>query len=172
VGEASAGETGSQRLRTAQVPAARRVLVPIDFTELAVRAIPWAYALAGRGGGVVLVHVVDPAKPPNPLYAHYQPGHTPSDEQRSSSRSEIVGRLRALAPPNASQVGITTEVEAVEHAKVAEGIRDAAERLRVDAICIASHCRGPIGRTILGSVTEALLRAADTPLFIVPDLRD
>jgi nucleotide-binding universal stress UspA family protein len=174
VGEASAGETGSQGLRAPQVPSARRVLVPIDFSELefAVRAIPWAHALAGRGGCVVLVHVVDPATPPNPLYAHYRPGHTPSDEQRRSAKDELLERLRGLAPPDASRAGVTTEVEAIEHAKVAEGIREVAERREVDAICIASHCRGAVGRTILGSIAEALLRAADTPLFIVPAPRD
>jgi nucleotide-binding universal stress UspA family protein len=148
------------------------VFVPIDFSELAVHAIPWAYALAGRGGSVVLVHVVDAASPPNPLYAHYRPGSIPSDEERSGLHDELCGRLRALAPPNAAGEGITTEVEVVEHAKVAQGIREVAERLRIDAICLASHCRGAIGRTILGSVAEALLHAADTPLFIVPHPRD
>jgi nucleotide-binding universal stress UspA family protein len=148
------------------------VLVPIDFSELALRAIPWAYALAGSGGTVVLVHVVDAASPPNPLYAHYRPGSIPSDEERSLSHDELCERLRALAPPKGEREGITTEVEAVEHEKVAEGIRDAAERLRVDAICLASHCRGTIGRTILGSIAEGLLHAAETPLFIIPHPRD
>jgi nucleotide-binding universal stress UspA family protein len=151
---------------------ARRLLVPIDFSELSVHAIPWAYALAGSGGSVVLVHVVDPVGPPNPLYAHYRPGHAQSDEERSRSHDALCKRLLALAPASATRDGISTEVEAVEDSKVAEGLREVAERLRIDAICIASHCRGPVGRTILGSVAEALLRTADRPLFIVPHRRD
>jgi len=161
-----------QDLRIPTLPPARRVLVPIDFSELAVLAIPWAYALAGSGGCVVLVHVVDPESPPNPLYAHYRPGHAQTDEERTRSHAELCGRLRALAPASAKRDGIATEVEAVENAKVVEGLHDAAERLRIDAICIASHHRGPVGRAILGSVAEELLRAADRPLFIVPHRRD
>jgi nucleotide-binding universal stress UspA family protein len=159
-------------LRVPTLASSRRVLVPIDFSELAVHAIPWAYALAGSGGCVVLVHVVDPEGPPNPLYAHYRPGHAQSDEERSRSHDARCMRLRALVPANVSGDGNSTETAAVAHLKVADGIREAAERLRIDAICIASHCRGAVGRTILGSVAEALLRAADRPLFIVPHRRD
>jgi nucleotide-binding universal stress UspA family protein len=158
----------AQELRIPTLPPARRVLVPIDFTPLAVHAIPWAYALAGPGGCVVLVHVVDPELPPNPLYAHYRPGHAHSDEERSRSDAELRERLGGLAPASAIRDGISTEVEVVAHAKVSGGVREVAQRLQIDAICIGSHCRGAMGRTVLGSITEALLRAADTPLFVVP----
>jgi len=171
-GRGPARQPDQQDLRIPTLPRSRRVLVPIDFTELAVLAIPWAYALAGSGGCVVLVHVVDPESPPNPLYAHYRPGHAQTDEERSRSHAELLRRLRALAPASAERDGIATEVEALDDAKVAEALREAAERLRVDAICIASHCRGPVGRTILGSVAEDLLRDADRPLFVVPHRRD
>ncbi len=164
-------EPGGQDLQIRTLPPARRVLVPIDFSALSVRAIPWAYALAGAGGSVVLVHVVDPESPPNPLYAHYEPGHARSDEERGRVYDELRERLRGLAPAEATGDRITTEVEVVEHAKVSGGVRAVAQRLRIDAICIGSHCRGSVGRTILGSIAEALLRAADTPLFVVPEAR-
>lgn len=168
MGDGRAAQAASQERSIPTVPAARRVLVPIDFSDRAAHAIPWAYALAGPGGAVVLLHVADPATPPNPLYAHYEPGHAASEEERRVQRAGLLERLRQLAPSGAAGAGVATEVEVVEDADVAAGIRDAAQRLRIDAICVASHCRGPLVRTLLGSIAESLLHPAAIPVFVVP----
>jgi len=172
LGEGRKGKSSAKARPVATVPLSRRVLLATDFSDLAACAVPWAYALAGPGGAVVLVHVHDPDSPPNPLYAHYEPGHTASQAERDERLAEIRDRLHALAPGGALSKGVATEVEVVENEKVVEGIREAAERRRVDAICLASHCRGRVGRTILGSTAEALLRDADTPVFIIPGPQD
>ena len=59
----------------------RRVLVPTDFSEAGLTAIPYAYAVTARGGTVHLLHVVEPVTAPNPLYAHYVPGRMPTPGQ-------------------------------------------------------------------------------------------
>jgi nucleotide-binding universal stress UspA family protein len=171
---------GAERAREARpkqacppaIPAVRRVLVATDLSEFADRAVPWAYALAGSGGAVVLLHVIEPVTTPNPLYAHYTPGHAPTAEQRAAQQAAIRERLRALAPAGAAEQGVATEVEVVEGAGVAECVQRAAERLRVDAICIASHGRSGLARTLLGSVSQEILSGARLPTFVVPAPRE
>jgi nucleotide-binding universal stress UspA family protein len=153
------------------IPDARRVLAPTDFSPHAERAVSWAYALAGPGGTVVLLHVLERAPTPNPLYAHYERGHPESPEERRAREPELRDRLRALAPPGAAQRGVATEVEVAEGADVADCILDAARRLRCDAICIASRGRGALARKLLGSDAEAVLRAAGIPVFLIPSPR-
>jgi nucleotide-binding universal stress UspA family protein len=153
------------------IPDARRVLAPTDFSAHAARAVSWAYALAGPGGSVVLLHVLERAATPNPLYAHYERGPAQPPEERRGRELELRDRLRALAPPGEAHRGVATEVEVAESADVAECILDAAKRLRCDAICIATRGRGAIARKILGSVAEAVLRAAGIPVFLVPPPR-
>ncbi|GEM_PF-567727 len=49
----------------------------------------------------------------------------------------------------------------------AEGLLDVASQTGTTALCIASHGRGPLGRSLFGSVTAELLRSAPDPLLIV-----
>jgi nucleotide-binding universal stress UspA family protein len=154
------------------IPDARRVLAPTDFSANAERAVAWAYALAGPGGTVVLLHVLERAATPNPLYAHYERGPAEPPEERRVRETEIRERLRALAPAGAAHRGVATEVEVAESVDVAECVIGAAKRLRCDAICIASRGRGAIARKLLGSVAEAVLRGAGIPVFLVPSPRE
>ena len=55
----------------------------------------------------------------------------------------------------------------LEGQSVAGEILQAAERLDVDAIALASHGRTGIGRVLLGSVAEEVARKSTRPLLIV-----
>ena len=46
-------------------------------------------------------------------------------------------------------------------------ILQAAERLNVDAVAIASHGRTGIGRLLLGSVAEEVARKSTRPLLLI-----
>jgi nucleotide-binding universal stress UspA family protein len=161
----------SDRARSDTTPELRRVLVAIDFSETAAAAVPFAYALAGRGGSVILVHVIEPMTAPNPLYAHYSPGRAPTAKERKAQEAELRERLRDLAPADAEARGVATEVDVVSGREVASCILEAAARHRADAICISSHGRSGLSRTWLGSVAEDLLRRAPRPTLIVPSPR-
>jgi nucleotide-binding universal stress UspA family protein len=49
----------------------------------------------------------------------------------------------------------------------ARTIAQAAARLGVDAICIASHGRSGITRALVGSVADKLLRATRKPVLVL-----
>jgi nucleotide-binding universal stress UspA family protein len=145
----------------------RRVLAPTDFSDAGSAAIPYAYAVVARGGTLHLLHVVEPVTTPNPLYAHYKPGKIPTPEERARQEAELRARLEALVPPAAQARGVRTSVELVEGREVAERICEAGERLDVDAICIGSHGRTGLARTLLGSVAEEVLRCTRRPVLLV-----
>jgi nucleotide-binding universal stress UspA family protein len=148
-----------------------RVLVTTDFSDLAAAAIPYAYALVARGGKVHLLHVVEPITLPNPLYAHYRPGRTPTPAERSAQLAELRERLAGLVPADTRGRGIETAFEVEEGPDVAQKVGDCAERVGADAVCIASHGRSGLVRTLLGSVAEDVLRRARRPVFVVPSTR-
>jgi nucleotide-binding universal stress UspA family protein len=150
------------------LPELHRVLVPTDFSELSLAAVPFAYALVARAGCVHLLHVVEVSGQPNPLYAHYRPGRTPTSEERAAQEAALRERLAALAPAAARAKRVSTEIELVESTTVAECIEETARRRRVDAICMASHGRSGVGRALFGSVAEAVLRGSGRPVLIVP----
>lgn len=133
------------------IPVYRRVLVPTDFSEEANRAIGVGYGLVAPGGGVCLLHVVAAGPRPPEL-----------DPER---------RLMGLVPRGAATKGIFTEYEVVREQDIGEGICHVAERLGVDAICMATRGRSAVTTLALGSTAQDVLRRARQPVVLVPPER-
>jgi nucleotide-binding universal stress UspA family protein len=146
---------------THQIPRFRSVLIASDLSELAKAAILPAYGLVAGGGQAHL------------CYVHQQEqsvGEVPvariaplSPEQREA----IKAKLESLVPDDAAEQGIGTYVSVFEAPSVATAILQAAERLDVDVIALASHGRSGLGRLMQGSVAEEVARRSSRPLLIV-----
>ena len=134
------------------IPALRTVLCPTDFSERANNAIPHAYALAkGEAGVVVLCHVLDRVAPAT----------------TTIESIDLEDRLRGLIPPDAELFGIATHVLVVEGPSIPDAIAALADRLDVDAICMGSHGRTALGRTLLGSIAEKVVHDSRRPVLVV-----
>jgi nucleotide-binding universal stress UspA family protein len=147
----------------ATIPQIRTVLAVTDMSPLGNAAVAHAYALLrGRGGFVELCHVHEGALP-NPAYAYDRVAGRLSDIERA----RLADQLRALEPPEAKALGITTHVTIVDGGKPAEAIAQASERLDVDVIVMASHGRGGLARVVIGSVAQDVVQRARRPVFVV-----
>lgn len=120
------------------------VLVPIDDTEMSIRAVPVAAALARRAGATVQLVTVEPVG----LARHL-------DEERLD---EVTG----LLPPG---VGVSTSVVATT-AAVADTLAD-LEHPDGTVLCLATHGRGPLVSLGLGNVTANLVAQAAVPVLVV-----
>ncbi len=142
----------SELLAPQEVPSIRRVLIATDLSPLSNFSIPFGYALLGeRGGEVHLLHVR-------------------GKETSATSEPDLVAQLRSLVPVRGVPVNVVTRVEVVAHGRPAAAITQAAERLGVDAVCVASHGRGGLKRAVLGSVAEAVMRESRRPVFVIRPL--
>ncbi|HVU52367.1 MAG TPA: universal stress protein [Polyangia bacterium] len=147
----------------AGIPSLRSVLAVTDFSELGNAAIPHAYALLrGRAGVVELAYVHERALP-SPAFAYEVPEWRLSDLERAA----LVKDLRGLVPREAASLGIMTHVSVIDGGRAAEAIVQASERLDVDALCLASHGRGGLARTVLGSVAAEVVHRARRPVLVV-----
>ncbi len=146
-----------------EIPAIRSVVAATDLSDIGNGAVPHAYSLLRGAGGVVdLCHVYE--RPvPSPAYVYDIKNQALSPEHRA----ELDGRLRALIPPDAERVGITTRIHVVDGGAPAETILQASRRLGADAIVIGSHGRGGVARTVLGSVAESVMRGSEAPVYVV-----
>jgi nucleotide-binding universal stress UspA family protein len=140
------------------------VLAPTDLSPIGNRALPYAYALlAGHGGVVELCHVHEHPVP-SPAYAY----DSPRGDLPPARRAELEAALRALVPPEAESLGITTHVHIIDGGKAAPAIVQAAERLAVDAVVLGSHGQGGAFRSLLGSVSNGVLGGTRRPVLVVP----
>jgi nucleotide-binding universal stress UspA family protein len=125
------------------------VLVATDLSPTSNLAVAHGYALLGdRGGELVLMHVL------------------PKDGS-DGDHASVVAQLRALLPSPGTRGDVTIRAEVAPHADAADAICEAAERMGADAICMGSHGRSGIKRTLLGSVAEAVMRQTRRPVLIV-----
>lgn len=147
------------------LPLKRHVLVATDFSPSGNAAVPHALALLPDGGLLTLMHV---APLPRAIGNHVRrelgrdAGLAPAD------RIAISNRLRALAPPEAAKFGIRVQTEVALAPNAGQAIAQTAERLGVDAICLATNERSEVSRTFLGSVTRTVLELTYRPLLVVP----
>jgi len=130
------------------VPEVRRVLVSTDLSEIGNRAIVHACSVLPHGGTVCLLHVLE--------------GGGSAVRLRDA---EI--ELRKLVPPDAARRGIHTTFEIVKEKDVAQAIYRAAERFGADVICIASHGRTGLLRSLLGSVAQAVVARSTRPVLLI-----
>jgi nucleotide-binding universal stress UspA family protein len=134
----------------------RSLLVPVDLGEASGRAVAMAYRMLQASGGLVhLLHVVKP-----------------SPEGLASSRGvQLEQQLRDLIPGDEPH-GVLARTALVESDSPATAILQAAERLGVDALVLASHGRGGVRRALLGSVAEHVIRDGSRPVTVVPAPRE
>jgi nucleotide-binding universal stress UspA family protein len=147
--------------------ARRCILAPTDFSETGDAAVACAFALAEPAGSVHLLHVIDRAGTPNPLYAHYAPGRTPNAEERAREAAALRDRLDALVPAELRARGVRVELHVTEASDACGAICEAAERVDADLVVVGSQGRGGILRLLVGSVTEGVLRHARRDVIVV-----
>ena len=134
------------------------ILVPLDGSKLAEAAVPVAVdLLAGRPGAtLVLVRAVDPRLP----------GVDDVGAQRDIVQSaeqylrEVAGRIGGFGG---------TVKTSVWYGTPAASIVVAADAAGADMIVMTTHGRSGLGRLVLGSVAEAVLRGTRRPLLLVRD---
>src|SRR5687768_14855127 len=157
-----AGEPAPKR-----VPEFRRVIVTTDLSDMSNRAIVYAYSTLRSGGVVRIVHVEKPFEFANPIHAPHATAAQRLEQERAHQLDECRARLRALIPPEAEARGILTEVEVLHEDKPASAICRAAEEFAADLICMASHGRSGLSKTILGSVAQAVMSLSRVPVLVV-----
>ncbi len=155
-----------------------RLLVALDGSELADGLVPHAAALASASGAeVVLVRVTDsvfelltmttPAGYPVPATV------TPemAEEIMTAQRADAEADLAAVAA-ELQAAGVTSVVEHVIEGPPGGAIVALAADLDCDLVLLATHGRGGLGRALLGSVTDYVVRhLAGTAALVVPPSR-
>jgi nucleotide-binding universal stress UspA family protein len=141
--------------------AMRRILLATDLTGASEVATDWAFALAERNGAdLLVVSVIDPHE-------------LRQESQRTGLRWDQVRDRRQAAAQELVVRGRPTGINVrilVWTGDPGESIVAAAEAEAADLIVVGTHGRGTIGRLLLGSVSEHVVRNAPCPVLVArPD---
>lgn len=145
------GETPSHQFR--------RLLVTLDGSDTSERALPVARDIANAVGAEVnLLRVV------NPIAEVAWTGIGPAPDL-----GQITEQFAEAARAYLEGVAIAGEKWDVLYGRPLDAILQYAREHECDVIAMGTHGRGGITRLALGSTTDAVMRAADRPVLIVPE---
>lgn len=141
----------------------RKVLVPLDGSDVAECAFPHVEAIA-RGCDVVevvLLRAIGPLPIPGD-YVISEGDRTRLEAQyRSAAQTYLEKATKQLAA-----AGLNVRGDVIE-GSAADAIVDYAGKKNMDLIIMATHGRSGIGRWALGSVADRVVRHAQSPVLLV-----
>ena len=133
----------------------KTILVPLDGSTLAESALTHAAALAKGGAQVILMRAAE---------AHTLPTSDAAEAQVKVVREaeEYLGGVKARL----AKEGVTRVETSVWYGPPADAIVEATRFRKADLIVMSSHGRSGLGRLVLGSVAESVLRSTKTAILL------
>ena len=140
----------------------KRILCPVDLSELSVRTLAYAGAIASwYDAHLTALHVVSSLTPMD-----VRTGVEPVSMVYPLSRDEVLEQLRQTVA--AAGLGEGTVALTAEAGEAAATVVDQVVAMRADLLVMGTHGRSGFDRFFLGSVTEKVLRKAPCPVLTVP----
>ena len=150
---------------TSEADTAQRILVPLDGSDLAAKALPVAESIARRlSARLDLVVVVPPLVLPFVGGEPYIPGevYVRLDSERTKSAQKYLAKVAQAARDHG--VPIQTWLE---HGEPASRLLDVAGELHSALIVMTTHGRTGLARFALGSVADRVVRAGAAPVLLL-----
>lgn len=146
----------------------QKILVAVDGSQTAERALQEAARLVPGDGAVRIVHVVE-----NPAFVvPLEPGVVLDTERAHDAQLQAGRELLARAERLLKDQGVDAHTRLVDLSRTGPGsvpaaLQQEAESWPADVIVIGTHGRRGLQRLVMGSVAESVLRTATRPVLLV-----
>lgn len=141
----------------------KNLVVAIDFSPITPAIIVQAETLAQAFNSKLwLIHIAEP----EPDFVGFETGPQTKREHRAkefrSEHQQIQDLADQLRQKGFDAVGLLLQGPTVET------ILTESKKLAADLIVVGSHGRSGISKLLVGSVSEGILRDADSPVLVIP----
>lgn len=152
--------TPSRTFRTPPIKL-KKILVPIDFSDISKDALPWAASWAAQFGAALILLHIEEEFPIDYLLGRELMSHTivPLMKQAEADLARIAASLSKSTGLNVSAV--------VRSGRPFEEICHAAKTLGADMIVLTTHGHTGLQHVWLGSTAERVVRHAHCPVLTV-----
>ncbi|HEX7518955.1 MAG TPA: universal stress protein, partial [Candidatus Deferrimicrobium sp.] len=138
-----------------------KILVPLDGSDLAERAIRHAQEIArGTRSEIILLQAVN-----FPMAVIPEAVLVPDDKWLDEAKKEAARYLEKVAAP-LRQAGMRVRT-LLDERPPADAILHIATREEADLIVMSTHGRGGFSRLLMGSVAESVFRATSRTVMLV-----
>ena len=143
------------------MPAFKRILVPVDGSDTSKKALTVALELARDANGRVrLLHAVDELA--------YVTGFEYSGDVVKIAQ-QAAGKVleEAAAIARAADVPCDTKLIEFPGQRLGDTVAEEARKWEADLVVVGTHGRRGLGRVILGSGAEQIIRVAPIPVLTI-----
>ena len=143
----------------------QRILVPVDGSETSQRGLQEAIALARLTGGQLrLLHVVDELSAAMGMSGQ---GMVSADMFQLLREGGEQVLAAGLAQAQAQSVSADTLLIEGFSGRLCDPVLEQAQQWGAQVIVLGSHGRRGVGRLVLGSDAEQIIRTAQVPVLVV-----
>jgi len=143
----------------------KHLLVPVDGSELSLKAIDEAAMMAGATDTRITVATVPPLYPTIVVGEGFMPETLSPSEWETSIAAHVAGIRRQVEKRLAAR-GISAEFVSMAAMAPHTGIIEAARQHGCDLIVMSSHGRSGISAMLLGSITTKVLTLSKLPVLV------
>jgi nucleotide-binding universal stress UspA family protein len=138
-----------------------RILCPVDFSEVSLKAYRYAHSIASHyGAALVVQHTIELEQYVSGFYA-------PSIELFEEFRQALIANARQELQKLAGTSGGIQPECVVQEGMAADAILSLAQQRAISLIVLGTHGRRGFDHLMLGSVAERVLRHASCPVLAV-----
>ena len=141
----------------------RKILVALDTSSLAERGVEHARDLADALGADLLLYCAVDGPVRNGLDEFAEAEDLTLDNAADTYLQRVAARL--------TEDGENVSVEHEDSSDAAASIVAKASQAGANLIVMTTHGRTGLGRQLMGSVTERVLRTTSVPVYVVPPNR-
>jgi len=146
----------------------KKILIPVDGSDLALKAAATGVKLAKEvGAEVVFLHAMAPYIAP--YAAEISMVDDKTQVMFEKSVADGSSQILANAKKVADAAGVTSESVHAVSSRAEAFIEKTVKDKNCDLIVIATHGRGAVGRFVMGSVTTRLLPVSPVPVLVYRD---
>ena len=145
----------------------KRILIAIDGSETSNKAISAALEMASYSGGksvIALIHVLDEMAYFTGLDPYAGQSYSVSSLMREAGEKILAEGLRTV-----QSAGVQGETVLVDRLgdRLAESVAAKAVAWNASLVVVGTHGRRGIGRMLMGSGAEQIIRQAPCPVLVV-----
>jgi nucleotide-binding universal stress UspA family protein len=145
-------------------PSFERIVVPLDGSEFSESILDLAVGVARAFGAEIhLLRIVAyPVEIASPYLPHtVQMNQAVVEQARQSAEAELERVAEEL-----SEDGLVVETRVVVDSQAGHAICAECQEMGADLVVMATHGRGGLSRTLLGSTADKVIRSAHIPVLV------
>lgn len=144
----------------------KKILVPLDGSKLAEKALPYAKALAQKfEAKLILIRVLQTVLRPIVVMSSY--GDMIDNVPPAFQDESEINLSKLYLKTVLDKLHLPARIRVLEGFPEADTIIDFAGQESVDLIVMSTHGRSGISRWVYGSVAEKILQQAPCPVLLV-----